>query len=283
MVIVSFTDVKESRICRVPLTEMALLEANAMWAELTSRRQLVDEVPLESRAVELELLNRATMKFMYTPSLTIYSAAVHLVEHYHGITNVAGALEAAGRLATVALNIPSQLVSSLKVSAGLTARWGERVNAMRERADPGFLFLVLCMSAPRFDPRTPFEEWIESTLQSVGLPPAMTLEEWAMKELEALPGRLDPHGQLTERTRSILRIGRNNYSRRGLVVREPLSVNALADKGGPSLPLVVLADESIQPLTPQPITDPLFRPLESLRLADEYQMWASTFVNAIRF
>jgi hypothetical protein len=91
-----------------------------------------------------------------------------------------------------------------------------------------------------------------------------------MKELEALPDRLDPPSRLNDRVRSILDVGRKNYSQRGLVLRDPLSVNALDEEGGLPLPLVVLAHESVQGLTPQPITDPLFRPLDSLRLADYY-------------
>ena len=284
MVLVSFRDVHDARICRVPLTEMALLEANAMWAEGVTRSSILQAVPEAARAVDWAMTRNEWMRTIYTSDLAVYSAAVHLVAHFHGLTDAGAAFEVAGRLATLALNLPASAVERLAVPADVRAGWGARVDALLRMRDPGFVFFVLCHVAPRYEAGVDPQDWLEATLRAAGLPAGVELTTAAAHDRRRLRTSELRDGGWAARAEASLLIGLENFVNRGGVAPpRPLSPESLGAGSPFQLPPVVLSDESLAPLSARTIGHPLLEPLTSLRVATEYEAWADEFVNACRF
>lgn len=179
-------------IARVPLSALALTEANAMSAEQDWVRR---EQTRAVSAITMENWQKDASALIYDVEYVIYSSALHCVANHCSIFELASAFAYVRSLATLCLNLPRCYFSTIALPPHLKAVWDhDLVVALRSAGDPGFAFLVLCSwSEPiaAFSPR----EWIERTLQRAGLPKVDDVENVWLREMEedvaCLPGPFD--------------------------------------------------------------------------------------------
>jgi hypothetical protein len=279
IVFASFVDASGARVGRVPLTVMALLEANAMWAEHVARSQIIASLRNESRVVEEPIERSKVLKALYSPRLLLYSAATHLVGIAQQTSSASVAMQLASALALVALNLPRSMARDLTAPSEHRDRWGHRVDRLLELGDHGYVFLLLCTAAPRFEAGTDLTEWTEATLQAAGLRGLEHVRAAAADGMRALEADLVA-GQWAGRGKAILQIGRENFVHRGITPATLVSLDSIRPESPLRLPHVVLFDEVLAPLSSLVVDEPLLDPGASVEVASEYQAWAAPFLAA---
>lgn len=267
------------RICRTPLTIASLMETAAVWAEYYALSGFLWSSDSDEFLVERNMRQRELLDRLYEPDLALYSAAVQLVAKSAGSTNAYEAYELSAALSLLCLNLPDEAFDRLVVPGDIAGPLGEREAGFRRRRDPGFAFLILAKSAPRFEKGGSVEEWLRETASRSGLPPLEDIREQARLELEELSDAVI-EGPVRERALTLLQVGRHNYGARGVFAERPLSLPDLTPAGSYLLPPVVLDDGAVVHASYQQVTYPSLLPEESVRLELRYLRTSKEFRQA---
>jgi len=140
-----FSNDGQKKVCRVPISVVSLLETTATNKEYDFL--LSEALKLESpyKDNQLKALSEQIEKKIYHPELALYSVAVHLTSVFLEISNPIIAYRISSVFAKVALNLPSELFSAIKIpkELGSTKQWVERTHYLIKNADCGFAFYLL--------------------------------------------------------------------------------------------------------------------------------------------
>lgn len=238
------------KVCRVPFSMFSLTESNATYAEFKVKFQNLELLNDDSRLVERCHLNQEILQNLYNSKLTIYSVATHCLANFIGITEIFKAYEFSSALATLCLNIPKSLFPYL-VEVEDFSVFGEQVQALKDLADPGFAFFVIAKCAPKYYDSLSVKNWLEEALRNAGLPNLATILSMAYTQMKELENEvLD--GRYSTRLRSLLSIGRRNFTRRGVWGQNVLSIENLQSTSM-TLPPIILGDGFVTPVTSKTI------------------------------
>lgn len=279
---ISFDDPADRRVVRVPLTTLALLEANATWAEYVARDHIMRTLPADAYGVEREDASRRARSELYDPRLALYSAAAHLVANTQNITAAFDAYRLASALSTFTLNLPPAMMPQLRVPADVEATFGDRARRMLANGDHGFAFLLLTLAAPPFEDYGDVAAWVGATAHAAGLPSIPAVHGAVAREMAQLAGQLAAEGRTRRRAIALLQVGARNFAVRGVVPTEPLTLAVRESACLYTLPDVVLDDAAEVRVGGTPLPDPALGIPESVDWADEYFKWAYSFVAACR-
>lgn len=173
----SFSNAKDQRIARSPISTISLLEASAMAQELNLQMVFLRMTPLDFRLVEGAVFSRKVMAHLYHPGLTEYSVCVHLVANRLQCKDPLVAFTFCASLTRIALNFPDaafqRIVDANDLSRILNVKLPEDQNLLIRQAlrlrDRGFVFYLLAMALPKntFRDRIPLKQAVEQTLVSL--------------------------------------------------------------------------------------------------------------------
>lgn len=202
----------ETLIARVPISVIALTEANAMSAEQdwVQREQLTG-----TSAISTESWQKQASSMIHDVDYILYTCALHCVANHCLITESASAYAYVRSLATLCLNLPPRYFAKMKLPSHLKAVWDrDLVTALRGLGDPGFAFLVLCSWAGPTGTLTSLE-WIEQILKSAGLPAVDEIEKVWLHEFEKDVKCLS--GPFDTRSAALFSAGQLWAARRGIL------------------------------------------------------------------
>jgi hypothetical protein len=276
----TFYNSDNERVIRVPLSMMSLTEVTATYAELQAMQQGLSLLDKNSRLVEESRIKEEKLENLYNSELAIYSVAVHCLSNSIKIYETIEAYKFSSALATLCLNLPEDLFSSLNVPEDLYV-WGERIQSFKDIADPGFAFFIIARQAPEYRDNMRVEEWLQEALKNSGLPDLEKIKSLAEAKLEELKSRI-LQGKYSEQLKLLLLVGRKNFIERGVWGENILSIKNLY-KTSMILPPIVLGDSFVTPITQNTIP---ISPQSMNNWIDqivEIESRISKFVNACRF
>jgi hypothetical protein len=183
---VRFRDVDQDLfVSRQPITAASLFETRSVYVELDHDSRLVAERLLQDPRAAIAF-NERQMEMFYDHTLTRYSAPAHVVSSRCGDGDSLAAYRAAALVAGVALNISPTLQFTPRLPPSirdLPAQ--ERCQRLLHLRDPGFLFIVIVLSAPKLIQDV--FEWLKGALEEAGFPALETILDAAQEYLSVPP------------------------------------------------------------------------------------------------
>lgn len=242
-----FSNSKGQRVCRVPFSMFSLTESTATYAEFLVKSQWLGLLNDDYRLVEQRYLEREIGRNLYNSKLAIYSVATHCLANSIEIKETLKAYKFSSALATLCFNLPKSLFYSLFEPEELSD-WGERVQALKELADPGFAFFTIAKQAPKYRDDVSVVNWLEAALDKAGLPNLATIHNLAHTQMEELENKI-LDGRYSNQLKSLISVGRQNFTKRGVCGQNELSMNSLSQTSI-MLPPIVLGDGFVTPINP---------------------------------
>lgn len=110
-----FTNKNGELIARVPFSLCALLESSAVAQEINAKVRVIGMIddPV-SRKIESDKLLKDTMAELYNENLVEYSVVAHKISNAFTISNAIEAYNIAAKLTRLILNLPDEIIMSLK-------------------------------------------------------------------------------------------------------------------------------------------------------------------------
>lgn len=181
---VRFLDHKTGALLiRQPLTVGALLETTAVASEYSVVRTYLEaKVPENQRTAMGDDVTKDALSRLYAPSLTLYSAPVHLFAHYAGIKDAALAYRQAATIAHICLNLCDDHFEGIKLPESM-ALWANLYPAFKQRGDRAFAFAVICSNLEVWQDGMDETNWIDRALIRAGLPDRRSIIEQATEAI----------------------------------------------------------------------------------------------------
>lgn len=113
----NYSDAKDRKIGRQPVSIASLLEARAVEAEMAITARVLLRSKLtsaEKKAHSMQQFTKEMLSRVYSPSLTLYSTAAHWYANNRRNPDVADAYLSTSRLAEFCLNAPSEWIAQLR-------------------------------------------------------------------------------------------------------------------------------------------------------------------------
>ncbi|MBE9045561.1 hypothetical protein IQ255_14310 [Pleurocapsales cyanobacterium LEGE 10410] len=243
-----FKNVNDERIIRVPFSMFALTEANATYAELRVKVQATSVLEESQRLVELNDLDKTIVEDLYNSKLAIYSVATHCLANSIKTSNYLVAYELSSMLSTLCLNLPNSLYQSLKAPPEFEV-FGNRIQSLKDIADPGFAFFTIAKNAPQYDSNISHKQLLEEALHNSGLPDLKTIQQSVLIEMDQLKSNI-VNGIHVDKLKLLLSVGKENVVQRGIWGENYLSVENLY-QSQITLPPIVLGDGYSTPISPK--------------------------------
>ncbi|SFV15604.1 hypothetical protein [Pseudoduganella namucuonensis] len=144
-------------IARSPLSSIAILEASAMFQEISSTFALIDQLKEDEKIVERNKYTREVKSIIYNPKLTEYTACAHVVANTLNCDDIFVAYRISATLGRIILNIPERLYRKIKVTPEVGEKMGwssgtdkviKIINTGLQQCNPGVLFYLLTQLLP---------------------------------------------------------------------------------------------------------------------------------------
>ncbi len=142
-----FTNKNGELIARVPFSLCALLESSAVAQEINAKARVIGMIddPI-SRKIEIDKLLKNTMTELYNENLVEYSVVAHKISNAFTISNAIEAYNIAAKLTRLILNLPDEVIMSLKPKSMLHPNFENFIipyeNALKH-IDHGAVFSLL--------------------------------------------------------------------------------------------------------------------------------------------
>lgn len=154
---ISFINVNNERIVRLPLSIVSILEVSAMVQEILYKGLLVSSLEEDHRCVEAKLFEQELLEFVYNPELTEYSVCAHLLANTQSCSDILYAYSLCEKVSNIVLNFPpsafEQMVFSSEAKAILRlncdVNFREEIYEAIHQKNRGFLFYLITMLLPR--------------------------------------------------------------------------------------------------------------------------------------
>jgi hypothetical protein len=259
---------------RQPLTVGALLETLAMWSEMKTGLETIALLKPDERVVETGLWTRRIIKYMYNPTLTEYTAPAHILSAGCGIGEVLSTYHHAALLAQIALNFPPRLLAKIQVEG-----FSEETNgAFRRFADPGFVYVALCRSAPASSPDADPAQWLDNTLSLAGLPSRAEILDEATQIMRDLFVSLPEEATVP---RLLVDLGITTHGARS-AAPEPSLTLVTAERDKLTLPPLFDADGDILLLNDRYPDPTIWHAVEMYEAEAKLHTWTANFLSACR-
>ncbi|QNN42626.1 hypothetical protein [Pedobacter roseus] len=203
-------------INRVPLSIASILEVNAVWEEFEVYNQYLETLNGDNKKKEIfkrELYVERDL--LYNVDLSLYNSVIHLIASHLKITSAYEAFKIATSMCTIVLNLPSKLLKQIPIQNKNFATWGDRVNAMIDNGELGFMLFNMLYNYSR--ERTDGEEYsAELFLQRNNLPAKADVEAIVLEEFDGIYQKAAKEVHLNEFFSQQLEIGKELFLKRGL-------------------------------------------------------------------
>ena len=186
---ITFSTNDDTKISRVPLSVVSLLETTATYIEY---KFLLDEIlKLDSPFKELQgqALSKNLESKLYHPELTLYSAAVHLTSAHLQIKDPILGYKISSIFAKLALNLPESLFVEVNIPVELKEdkNWTISSKNLMLNHDRGFLFYLLVRNYTiKHGNLKGYEINVEEILSASNLPNEEQIESIISEEISKL-------------------------------------------------------------------------------------------------
>jgi hypothetical protein len=235
-------------IVRQPITVAALWETTAVWSELVTEFQLLQNVPDDERMIYVQLWAREHLIRVYSKDLSLYSAPAHIMSIRTGTKDLHLTYMLAAAVTNICLNMSNRLFRRIRPPASFKQFDRKRLNGFAEHADRGYLFVVLCASGPQWEPGTTADEWINEALARCGLPDSSEILDEARERMQRLQAQAI-EGRFRPVLDYLLAIGLQNFDARRREAHPGISLAQIA-RGAYLLPPAILNDGNV--ISPMP-------------------------------
>lgn len=134
-------------LVRVPFSIASLLETNSTREEIKIIISYINALGNDEKLIENKIYNRQIFEdLIYNQHLAVYNAAVHLTANHLRLSDAMQSFDISSSIATLALNLPYELISQIPINEEKMAVWGDRPKKMAENNDYGFLFYNLLLN-----------------------------------------------------------------------------------------------------------------------------------------
>ncbi|CCV03309.1 hypothetical protein MESS2_1030166 [Mesorhizobium metallidurans STM 2683] len=208
---VAFSDNENgTRVARQPITVGSLLETTATWAELLTGFGIISSLGHDEQVVERALWMKERLTALYQPDLTVYTAPVHMLAKFTGVSDLLWSYERGAVLANIALNMTKVHFDSLRHPDEF-APFGSRRRAFAIAQNRGYAFAVLARHASKVDTEKGALTWASEVLSRAGLPEWPAMLHASYTGLELLGRGLPVRTPLDEVRDYLLEIGRKRF------------------------------------------------------------------------
>lgn len=268
-------------IGRVPMSAGALLEANAVAADLffdmLHVAEAVESGDLVEKGIPEKNVNDKYLDILYSAELVEYSVAAHCLANSVKDMGVFDAYRRAARLSEIAMNLPSALFERIKLPEN-----GEPFADLHpyflKRRDVGYAYWCLCQHATS-DAGNDLELWTETAVANSGLPDRAIIAKAALTEMKSLIGNA-PAGALGEYLRELVTFGISVFEKHGLSrIQDIYQIYNEAEAAGKT-PMTLLGDDTVVGSNQ---TWKTMKPNEIekwLSEMDDFDTWSETFESA---
>ena len=173
-------------LVRVPLSIASLLETNSTFDEYNHIIDFINTLPEMEKAIENQLLQSSIFKnLVYNQYMAVYNSIVHLTANILQLSDVIDALKISSSIATLVLNLPSELMARIPIPNIAKEHWKDRNEAMLNNNEYGYIFYLLISNyAPKFTELYSFN--LESLLEANCLPTSKELLDLVLKNFESI-------------------------------------------------------------------------------------------------
>lgn len=171
-------------LSRTPLSVSSLLETNAIAEEIKASIDIIKKFNKTELLVEMKLMEKENLNWLYNHELTLYSAIAHLTSSITGIKDIIATFIVTSCISNLILNLPNQILQQIPINSYFK-EYGEKNQLLRSENDKGYAFLNLLMNyKDKFKDKDEFE--IEDLLEASSLPKKDAIEALIIDEFDSL-------------------------------------------------------------------------------------------------
>lgn len=203
-------------VVRVPLSISSLLETNSTKQEIRTMLSYINTLPSDEKLVEMAIYKRQIFEeLIYNQQLAAYNVAVHLVANHLELNDIILSFDISSSIATLALNLPSELIKQIPINEERMAAWGDRPTKMAKNNEFGFLFYNLLFNYVPFY-KNDKEFKLERLLKANNLPTEVEMLELINKEIDKIVLSYDSQLNFKENFTAISKEGQRILNIRGI-------------------------------------------------------------------
>lgn len=133
------SETDRTRIARIPVSIVSLLEVNAMYHEILLKVHNINNMSEPSKSIENKLFQKWIFEeYIYNPKIIIYNVIVHITAIFLKIPDILLALRIASFISTITLNLTDNQINKIKINQNLNKKSSE---FFIKNKDYGFLFI----------------------------------------------------------------------------------------------------------------------------------------------
>ncbi len=216
IVFLRFSTNSGTQLTRVPLSIASLLETNAIHSENRIKSSYINSLSgLEKENANKKNNEYVMSEIIYNQQLALYNVAVHLTANLLELSDVGKAFQISSALATIALNLPKEHLSSIPIPEDHN-EWGEKCQKLILNEDYGYVFLLLLSNYRYFFLNDGGEYLIERVLLANNLPSKSELEDTIIKLMQSFQSQLESNKNLQGNLTTMLGRGVDFFKLRGL-------------------------------------------------------------------
>lgn len=137
----------DKNLVRVPFSIASLLETNSSREEIRIMLSYINALGDDEKLIENKIYNGHIFEeLIYNQHLAVYNVAVHLTANHLHLSDVVQSFDLSSSIATLALNLPYELINQVPINEEKMAVWGDRPKKMVKTNDYGFLFYNLLLN-----------------------------------------------------------------------------------------------------------------------------------------
>lgn len=217
---ITFSDINEKKLVRVPISIVSLLETNAKYEEQKIHLEYLKQLDEDSKIIELHNLSKNQFLELYNQDLVIYNTAVHLTANLLNIENPIEAFKISSGIAQIALNMPAKLLKSITIHKVEDETLNELFNNMIENNEYGFIFFTLVKNYSNFY-NGKFD--MEKVLESSNLPNRKKLEVEILEEMTTLKFKASKFPFFNSYFQNMLSFGQESFMKQGITANRWIS------------------------------------------------------------
>lgn len=257
-------------LIRIPISIASLLETNAVSEEIKMQLTFISSLSDTEKPFQLKFFEKETLlNLIYNQDLAVYNVAVHLAANLFNLSDIVEAFRISSAIATLALNLPTSLVTNLPVDEKQFGVWGERNKNMLLNHDHGFIYYILLFNYRPFYMKNKKLD-VNDILLSSNLPKYAVVESIIENELQAIEDEIKSFDNLKELFLSKTTVGRQLLKSLGLCF-EKMSIYEAVHQHK-FIPTIICNDTDIKQIDYKASDIYKMQPIKQLDLSEWYNI-----------
>jgi hypothetical protein len=213
---ISFESPDKKASMRVPMTVASLLEVNAIYEETAVEEVAINRVDEKNRSKAKQAwVNKLIRNVVYHQAMMEYNCSVHLVANSFNISDPYEAFTLASSVATVALNLPHEVLTTIPIDKEYLDVWGKRPEDFINDNNYGFIFFNMVSNYKEIY-RSKRALNLAEFLEANHLPGKTNLEAMILSKMQQHIDAINSDSYFSDFFKQHLKAGITLFQRRGL-------------------------------------------------------------------